>query len=141
VEVRISTRSWLLGGAILSGALVLTGCASSGSAGGSSASASASAIAAAQNACGNRPNASGDIYVRTIASGGLPQVQELAGKWGWDSTSNKCVTSVQYVIAHASRTSGVCTQVAYVADNPGYHMHAASPARLKHVVAETGPGC
>jgi hypothetical protein len=68
-------------------------------------------------------------------------VQELAGKRGWDSTTNKCVTSVQYVIGHAPETSGVCTLVAHVADNPGYHMHAASPPRLKHVAAETGPGC
>jgi hypothetical protein len=68
-------------------------------------------------------------------------VQELAGKWGWDSTTNTCVTTVQYVIAHAPQSSGVCTQVAYVADNPGYHMHAVSAPRLKHVVAETGPGC
>jgi hypothetical protein len=141
VEVRISRCSWLLGGAILSGALLLTGCAGSGSSGGGGASASASAIAAAQNACGKRPAASGHIYVRTIASGVLPQVQELGGGWGWDSASNKCVTSVQYVIAHAPQETGVCTQVAYVTDNPGYRMHAASAPRLKHVVAETGPGC
>jgi hypothetical protein len=143
VEVRISRCSWLLGGAVLAGALLLTGCASSGSSGGggASASASTSAIQAAQNACGKRPAASGKIYVRTIASGELPQVQELGGGWGWDSSSNKCVTSVQYVITHASQGTGVCTQVAYVADNPGYHMHSASAPRLKHVVAEAGPGC
>lgn len=140
MQVRTSTRSWLLGGAILSGALVLTGCASSGSTGGG-VSASASAIAAAANACGQRPSTSGDIYVRTIAPGLLPQVQELAGKWGWDSTTSKCLTSVQYVIATAPQAAGTCTQVAYVADNPGYHMHAASPPKLQHLVAETGPGC
>jgi hypothetical protein len=139
VEVRISTCSWLLGGAILSGALLLTGCASSGSAGGGGASASADAITAAQNACGQRPSPSGDIYVRTIAPGLLPQVQQLADKWGWDA--NKCLTSVQFVLAHAPQRGGSCTQVAYVADNPGYHRHAASAPRLKHVVAETGPGC
>lgn len=140
MEFRTSTYSLLLGGAILSGALVLTGC-SSGSTSGSGVSASASALAAAQNACGQRPSTSGDIYVRTIAPGVLPQAQELASKWGWDSTTSKCLTSVQYVIANAPQTSGACTQVAYVADNPGYHMHAASAPKLKHVIAETGPAC
>jgi len=141
VEVRISRCSWLLGGAILSGALLLAGCSSGGSGNGGGVSASSSAIAAAQSACGQRPQASGNIYVRTIAPGVLPAVQEIGGKWGWDSTANKCLTSVQYVIATAPQMTGVCTQVAYVADNPGYHMHASSAPRLKHVIAETGPAC
>lgn len=138
MEVRISTCSWLLGGAILSGALLLTGCAGGGSTGG--AGASPKPITAAQ-ACGERPNASGNIYVWTSAPGMLPQVQVLDGKWGWDSTSNKCVTSVQFVIAHAPQTAGTCTQVGYVADNPGYHEHGISAPRLKHVFAEAGPAC
>jgi hypothetical protein len=138
VEVRISACSWLLGGAILSGALVLTGCASSGSGGGGGASAKPTTAA---EACGNRPSASGNIYVRTIAPGMLPEVQELTGGWGWDSTTNKCVTSLQYAIANAPQATGYCTQVAYVADNPGFHAHGASAPRLKHVVAQTGPGC
>jgi hypothetical protein len=140
VEVRISTGSWLLGGAILSGALLLTGCAGSGSAGGGGASASPKPLTAAQ-ACGERPSASGDIYVWTTTPGVLPQVQVLNGKWGWDSTTSKCVTSVQFVMAHAPKAAGNCTQVGYVADNPGYHMHGASAPKLKHVVAETGPAC
>jgi len=140
VEVRTSTYSLLLGGAILSGALVLTGC-SSGSTGGTGVSASASALAAAQSACGQRPSPSGDIYVRTIAPGVVPQVQELVSKWGWDSTTSKCMTSAQFVIENAPQSVGRCTQVAYVADNPGYHMHATSAPKLKHVFAQTGPAC
>jgi hypothetical protein len=95
----------------------------------------------ARGACGNRPDASGDIYVRMIQPGISPQAQELGGEWSWDYTTNKYLTSVQLMIATAPHTPGTCTQVGYVADNPGYNVNAASALPLKNVVAQTGPAC
>lgn len=99
------------------------------------------AIQTAADACDNRRDASGDIYVRMIQPGISPQAQELGGERRWDSTINKCLTSVQLMIATAPHTPGTCTQVGYVADNPGYDVNAASAPPLKNVVAETGPAC
>ena len=96
-------------------------------------------IQTAADACDNRPDASGDIYVRMIQPGTSPQAQELGGEWRWDYTTNKCLTSVQLVIATAPHTPGTCTQVGYVADNPGYNVNAASA--LRNMVAQTGPAC
>jgi hypothetical protein len=107
----------------------------------SSASATLDAAAKAADACSKRPPASGEIYVRTVASGGSPQAQRLGGGWAWDHTSNKCLTSAQMVIATAPLSSGDCTQVGYVADNPGYDPNAASAAALTHVAAHAGPAC
>jgi hypothetical protein len=103
--------------------------------------ASSKAISAAANACDNQPNASGDIYVRMISPGVPPQAQELGGEWRWDAATNKCLTSVQMIIATAPQTSGNCTQVGYVTDNPGYDPNANVAPPLKHVVAQTGPAC
>ena len=33
------------------------------------------------------------------------------------------------------------TQIAYVADNPGYHSHATTAPPLVHVFAHAGPAC
>jgi hypothetical protein len=98
-------------------------------------------IQTAADACDNRRDASGDIYVRMIQPGISSQAQELGGEWRWDSTINKCLTSVQLMIATAPHTPGTCTQVGYVVDNPGYNVNAASAPPLKNVVAETGPAC
>jgi hypothetical protein len=107
----------------------------------SSPTASPPAISAAEKACHNRPDASGDIYVRMIKPGVPTQVQELSGEWRWDSATSKCLTSVQFMIAAAPRSAGNCTQVGYAADNPGYHPTATSPKPLKNVVARAGPAC
>lgn len=56
-------------------------------------------VQTAADACDNRRDASGDIYVRMIQPGISPQAQELGGEWRWDSTINKCLTSVQLMIA------------------------------------------
>jgi hypothetical protein len=95
----------------------------------------------AADACDNRPDASGDIYVRMIQPGISPQAQELGGEWRWDYTTNKCLTSVQLMITTAPHTPGTCTQVGYVADNPGYNVNAASAPALRDVVAQAGPAC
>jgi hypothetical protein len=76
-----------------------------------------------------------------VTPGISPQAQELGGEWTWDYSLNKCLTSVQMMIATAPQTAGNCTQVGYVADNPGYDVNAASAPPLEDVVAETGPAC
>jgi hypothetical protein len=95
----------------------------------------------AADACDSRPNASGDIYVRIVTPGLSPEAQELGGEWRWDYTINKCLTSVQLTIATAPLTAGNCTQVGYVADNPGYDPDAETAAPLKVVAAQAGPAC
>ena len=97
--------------------------------------------AAAENACENREFASGDIYVLMITPGLPAQAQELGGEWDWNAALRKCETSVQMMISAAPRTAGNCTQVGYVADNPGYNPNATPPAPLKNVVAQAGPAC
>ena len=76
-----------------------------------------------------------------ISPGVPPQAQELGGEWRWNSSLNKCQTSVQLMISTAPPSAGNCTQVGYVADNPGYDPNATSAAPLKHVVAQAGPAC
>ena len=95
----------------------------------------------AEDACAARPLASGDIYVRMITPGEAPIAQELGGEWGWDYTTDKCLTSVQFMMATAPQTPGNCTQVGYVADNPGYDPNATPAAPLAELAAESGPAC
>jgi hypothetical protein len=108
---------------------------------GAASPASSNGNSAAADACTSRPDASGDIYVRTIEPGEAPQAQELGGEWGWDYSTGKCLTSVQFMIAGAPQGAGTCTQVGYVADNPGYDANAASAPPLQELAAETGPAC
>jgi hypothetical protein len=105
------------------------------------ASSQARAIVKAEDACDNRPSASGDIYVRRIKPGGSSRAQQLGGEWRWDHATNKCVTPAQLMTATAPRGAGNCTQVGYVSDNPGYDVNAAVAAPLMHVVAQAGPAC
>jgi hypothetical protein len=99
------------------------------------------ASTAEADACYKRPWTSGDIYVRMIRRGRPPHARELGGKWEWNHASSKCETSVQMMISTAPMTGGNCTQVGYVADNPGYDPNATPAARLKKVVALAGPAC
>lgn len=108
---------------------------------GSRAAAKAAALVRAKHACIGRPPASGHIYVRVITPGMSPQAQKLGGRWGWDHTTHKCVTSVQRIIAAAPRSAGNCTQVGYVSDNSGYDVNAMPAAPLANVVAHAGPAC
>ena len=94
-----------------------------------------------ENTCEKRGFASGDIYVRMIEQGQAPVAQELGGEWVWNATLNKCLTSVQMMIATAPQVTGACTQVGYVADNPGYDVNAASAPPLRNMVAQAGPAC
>ena len=105
------------------------------------ASSRAKEIVKAEDACDNRPSASGDIYVRMITPGGASQAQQLGGEWRWDHATNKCLTSVQLMVATAPRSAGNCTQVGYVSDNPGYDVNATVAPPLMHVVAQAGPAC
>jgi hypothetical protein len=76
-----------------------------------------------------------------IQPGEAPAAQQLGGEWQWDNTTDKCLTAVQWDIATAPRSSGNCTQVGYVADNPGYDVNATVAPPLTHVVAQAGPAC
>ena len=107
----------------------------------SKASAGSKKLTAKEDACDKRPAASGDIYVRMVTPGVSPQAQELGGEWRWDSAAKKCLTSVQLTVATAPLTHGNCTQVGYVADNPGYDVNARVAPRLTHLVAQAGPAC
>jgi hypothetical protein len=108
---------------------------------GSQTSATSKAIAAAEKACEKRGFSSGDIYLRMIQPGEAPVAQQLGGEWQWDNTTDKCLTSVQFMIATAPRNAGNCTQVGYVADNPGYDVNATVAPPMTHVVAQAGPAC
>jgi hypothetical protein len=103
-----------------------------------------SPTASAYAACQRKesgPPASGDVYLRTIQPGAPPSTAEYGGEWVWNSTLGKCLTSVQMLIAVAPQVPGYCTQVGYVADNPGYDVNAAGNPPLKHLAAESGPAC
>jgi hypothetical protein len=108
---------------------------------GSPASAASKAIAAAEEACEKRGFSSGDIYLRMTQPGEAPVAQQLGGEWEWDHITGKCLTAVQWDIATAPRSAGNCTQVGYVADNPGYDVNATVAPPLMHVVAQAGPAC
>jgi hypothetical protein len=99
------------------------------------------AVSAAETACDKRGFASGDIYLRMVQPGEAPVAQQLGGEWEWDNTTGKCLTSVQLMIATAPMSAGNCTQVGYVADNPGYNPNAAVAAPLARVAAQAGPAC
>lgn len=55
--------------------------------------------------------------------------------------THTCQTSVQEMISASPPGAGTCTQVGYVADNPGYDVNATPARPLENVVAETGPAC
>ena len=148
--MNLAMRHGLIAGAAVAGAVLVSGCAGSGSAAGGAAqsgsaggtsSATANAISAPENACDNRPDASGDIYVRMVSPGVPAQAQELGGEWRWNSSLGKCQTSVELMISTAPLSTGNCTQVGYAADNPGYDPNATPAAPLKHVAAQAGPAC
>jgi hypothetical protein len=100
-----------------------------------------SSINAEADACDNRQNASGDIYVWMLVPGIQAEAQELGGEWRWDYATNKCLTSVQLTLAAAPTNPGTCTQVGYVADNPGYDPNATPAKRLNVLAGEVGPAC
>jgi hypothetical protein len=155
----------LLAGAVFAGTLLVSGCSGGGSVSvgsaqpastaaattvasskaaanaGAAPTASSKAVSAAQKGCGARATTSGRIYVRMILPGQTPIAQELGGERVWNRTLRKCLTSVQMIIAAAPKIAGSCTQVGYVADNPGYDANAAVAAPLKRVVAQSGPAC
>lgn len=85
--------------------------------------------------------ASGDIFVRMITPGQAPIAQELGGDWTWNSTTKTCDTSVQMIISATPTILGTCTQVGYVADNPGYDANATTAPPLNKIIASKGPAC
>lgn len=110
-------------------------------AGTSKPSAKPKSTAQAEAACDRRGFASGDIYVRMLSPGIQWTAQQLGGEWVWNNTLGKCLTSVQMVIATAPMVPGSCTQVGYVADNPGYDPNANVAAPLKQIAEQAGPAC
>ena len=105
------------------------------------AAAKAKAAAREISACSKRPDMSGDLYVRTVEPGLQAQAQEIGGGWSWDSTSGKCLDSLDFTLATAGRADGECTTVGYKSGNPGYNPDAAPAAKLKTIAGEAGPGC
>jgi hypothetical protein len=107
----------------------------------SSPSASPMPAATTQSECERRPDASGDILVRITTNGQPAATQQLGGAWIWNTRTHACDTPVQAVISTASGNAGNCTQVAYVASNPGYQLRVSPAPPLKKVVAARGPAC
>ncbi len=105
------------------------------------ATSSSASTANAESKCEARGFASGDILVRMAAPGQAPITQELGGEWTWNSTTKTCDTSVQWMIFTAPTTPGNCTQVGYVADNPGYNQNATPAPPLNKIIASKGPAC
>src|SRR5712691_2108699 len=146
-----SRSLWLLASAVIVGTLLASGCSGGGSVSAGNAqpassaaaapAASSKAVSAAQKGCGTRATSSGRIYVRMILPGQTAIAQELGAERVWNRTLHKCLTSVQMIIAAAPKIAGSCTQVGYVADNPGYNANAAIAAPLRKVVAQAGPAC
>jgi hypothetical protein len=95
----------------------------------------------AERACGERPPASRDIYVRIIKPGTSPKARKLAGRWRWDHATGKCLTAIHFMTATAPRSDGHCTQVGYVTDNPGYDPNATPAPPLRRTAAQAGPAC
>lgn len=76
-----------------------------------------------------------------IQPGEAPVAQEIGDEWTWNVSLGKCLTGVQMIIAAAPRVPGTCTQVGYVADNPGYDVNADSAPPLDNVIDQVGPAC
>jgi hypothetical protein len=140
----------VIGGIVLI-AVIANAAGGSGKPGGQKLSAASAATAratsladsekSAEHACGERPPASRDIYVRIIKPGASPEAHLLSGKWRWDRATGKCLTAVHFMTATAPRTAGHCTQVGYVTDNPGYDPKARPASPLPHNAAQAGPAC
>lgn len=138
-------------GAILLIAIIVNASGGSGKPGNRKLSAATSAAAqagsladsekSAEHACGERPPASRDIYVRIIKPGTSPEVRQLGGRWRWDHVTGRCLTAVHFMTATAPRSPGHCTQVGYVTDNPGYDPNATPAPPLPHTAAQAGPAC
>jgi hypothetical protein len=149
----VNTRTFLPSGAgagaaaaALATAVVLAGCGGAASPARTSTvdrppSPTPSAVASTKAECESRPDASGDILVRMTTNGQPAVTQQLGGGWTWNTRSRRCDTPVQAVLATASANAGSCTQVAYVASNPGYRMSVSPAPALKEVVASKGPAC
>jgi hypothetical protein len=140
-------------GAVLLIAIVASACGARSGNQNLSAASSAAALAAsrahakkaviemAEHACGERPPASRDLYVRIVKPGASTEVQRLGGQWRWDHITGKCLTAIHFMTATAPRSAGHCTQVGYVTDNPGYYPSATPAPPLPHTAAEVGPAC
>ena len=100
-----------------------------------------SATASTKAECERQPDASGDILVRMTTNGQPAITQQLGGAWTWNTRTRRCDTPVQAVLSTASGNAGSCTQVAYVASNPGYRLAASPAPPLKKILAAKGPAC
>jgi hypothetical protein len=100
-----------------------------------------SAAASTKAECESKPDASGDILVRMTTNGQPAVTQQLGGAWTWNTRTHRCDTPVQAVLSTASGNAGSCTQVAYVASNPGYRLTTAPAPPLKKILGAKGPAC
>ncbi len=135
-----------LAAAVLAAAAVLTGCGGTPNPGRTTSvdrppSPTPSAAASTKAECEARPDASGDILVRMTTNGQPAVTQQLGGAWTWNTRSHRCDTPVQAVLSTASGNAGSCTQVAYVASNPGYRLTVAPAPPLKKILGAKGPAC
>ena len=135
-----------LGAAVLAAAAVLAGCGGAPNRSQTTTvdrppSPTPSATASTRAECEGRSDASGDILVRTTTNGQPAVTQQFGGAWTWNTRTHRCDTPVQAVLSTASGNAGSCTQVAYVASNPGYRLAASPAPPLKKVVAAKGRAC
>jgi hypothetical protein len=140
VTSRTSISLWSVAGLAMT-AVALAGCGGTSSTDRPAAAVSSATRPATQRQCQARPDASGDILVRTTTNGQPATTQQLGGAWSWDAKTSTCETPVEAVISTASPNAGNCTEVAYSASNPGYKLTVSPAPALKNVLASKGPAC
>jgi hypothetical protein len=90
--------------------------------------------------CDAQSKATEDIFVRLITPLQTPVAERLRAT-AWNATTQTCDSSMQMILSSAPSDAGHCTQVGYVAYNPGYNPNATPAAPLRKVVASAGPTC
>jgi len=77
-----------------------------------------------------------DVLVRYIVPGLQANAQELG-----EVFLAQCESTLDYIAQTAPTGDGYCTQVAWVADNPGYNPDAVPAPPLKKVIEAIGGSC
>lgn len=88
--------------------------------------------------CQSRPPANGEILARSITTDEPPWVDPLGGGWVWSFSEEECITSIEMILGANPSLPGFCTQVALVADNPGYDPDQRPAPPLRNVIAVAG---
>lgn len=88
--------------------------------------------------CERRSTKAGEILVRFVTPDEPPYTTRLGSHGVWDHGDEVCLTSMEFALKTDPGLPGVCTQVAYVRDNPGYNEDRVPSARLKHLRGQAG---